>query len=308
MIERFPGPNRGIGSVRDLRPAVVCRRSATDVRRPAMDAHWGACDFDAAHQSENDSRPAMTALLQPYDRRRQNRILDVLALMRPLAMRSQQKIRIGNDCDGGYVVPARALDCDAVISIGVGPDVSFDFVLAERGARIIQFDHTVDGPPVDHPAFRFFNQGWGARTEGEFLSLRDIDARLEGEPQHKLLKFDIEGGEYDIFEALVADDLRSYEVICCELHHFAKLADEAFFAKIRHLLECLTHHHAPIHLHANNYGNFILIEGVPIPEVLELTLLRRDLDSFDGYSREPIPGPMDRPNHPLRPDLCMTAF
>lgn len=243
-----------------------------------------------------------------YDRRKQNRVLDLLALMRPMSMRTQTKVRLGNDYDGGYVVPAAALNCDAVVSIGVGPDVSFDFALAQRGARIIQFDHTVEKTPIDHPAFRFFKKGWGPQTEGEFLCLRDIDAQLEGNPLHKLFKFDIEGGEYDIFQTMTPEDLQSYEVICCELHDFSKLADEAFYGKAKHLLECLAHFHAPVHLHANNYANFILVEGVPIPEVLELSYLRRDLDSFDGYSREPIPGPLDRPNQPFKADLCMNPF
>lgn len=243
-----------------------------------------------------------------YDRRTQNRVLDLLALMRPQAMRTQTKVRLGNEYDGGYVVPSIALNCDALVSIGVGPDVSFDLALAQRGAQIIQFDHTVEKLPVEHPSFRFFKKGWGSRSEGEFLCLSDIDARLEGAPQHKLFKFDIEGGEYDIFENIVPDDLKSYEVICCELHNFSRLADESFFVKVKHLLQCLSQYHAPVHLHANNYGSVILTEGVPIPDVLELSYLRRDLDSFCGSSNEPIPGCLDRPNNPYKADLCLNPF
>lgn len=242
-------------------------------------------------------------------RTRQNQVLDLLQLMRPLAMRNHSKIRLGNQNeDGGYVVPDRALRCDALISIGVGPEVSFDLALAERGAQIIQFDHTVEKPPIDHPAFRFFKNGWGARTEGEFLSLQDIESRLEGAPQHKILKFDIEGGEFDIFQTLTADNLASYEIICCELHEFAKLGREDEFAKFEHLLKCLNQNHAPIHLHANNCCGFVLVEGIPIPQVLELSFLRRDLDSFAGISNEPIPGPLDRPNVAQLPELCLRAF
>jgi len=212
-----------------------------------------------------------------YDRRKQNHILDLLTLLRPLAMRTQTKVRLGNDYDGGYVVPSMALSCDALISIGVGPDVSFDLALAQRGAHIIQFDHTVEKPPVDHSSFRFFKKGWGPYTEGEFLSLHDIDAQLEGTPLHKLLKFDIEGAEYNIFREITPDDLKPYEVICCELHNFSRLTDETFFAGVKHLLECLSHFHAPVHLHANNYANLILVEGIPIPEVLELSYSLRHI-------------------------------
>ena len=247
----------------------------------------------------------MSSLYNPAN---QNRVLELLSLLRPQAMRHNVKIRLGNEYDGGYVVPISALRCDAIISIGVGPDVSFDLALAQRGAQVVQFDHTVEKSPIEHPAFRFFKKGWGSRTEDEFLSLVDIDATLPAECQHKLLKFDVEGAEYDIFEALQSTDLTQYEVICCELHLFDRLNDQGFFAKAEHLLRTLHTGHAPVHLHANNYMGFIMAEGVPIPNVLEITYLRRDLDSFTGPSHEPIPGPLDRPNNPYKPDLCLNPF
>ena len=80
----------------------------------------------------------------------QQDVLEALDLLRPWATRRTPKVRVGNDYDGGYVLPAVALQCDVVLSIGVGHDVSFDHVMAERGARILQFDHTVEGPPTPH--------------------------------------------------------------------------------------------------------------------------------------------------------------
>lgn len=56
-----------------------------------------------------------------YDSNVQNRVLDLLALMRPMAMRKHNKVRLGNEYDGGYVVPSAALQCNAVVSIGVRP-------------------------------------------------------------------------------------------------------------------------------------------------------------------------------------------
>lgn len=245
---------------------------------------------------------------QPYDRAGQFRVLELLSLLRPLTMRSQIKVRLGNPYDGGYVLPMAAVACDGMISIGVGPDVSFDLALARQGAQIVQFDHTVEKLPAEHPNFRFFRKGWGPESGGDFLSLTDIAAQLGTDRQHRLLKFDIEGGEYDAFTTVSADDLRPFDVICCELHHLDKLTDETFFAKVRHLLETLHRYHAPVHLHGNNYGKFFMLEGIAMPDTIELSYLRRDLDSFDGYSREPIPGPLDRPNQPFLADMCLNPF
>lgn len=239
----------------------------------------------------------------------QIQVLELLQLIRPRTMRQNQKVRIGNNFDGGYVLPTTILQCDAVVSIGVGHDVSFDHVLAERGAQVLQYDHTVQGPPTNHANFHFYKLGWGMQTEGSFISFSDIHGQMKTlNAKHPMLKFDIEGAEYEVMETTPEEQLKDYEIIACELHDFDRLADPVFFAKVKATMEKLALHHVPIHLHANNYQSFVLVENVPIPKVLEVAYLRRDLDSFAGYANDPIPGPLDRPNHPGRPDLCLTPF
>jgi hypothetical protein len=239
----------------------------------------------------------------------QKDVLNLVKLIRPWTMSNTSKVRIGKSCDGGYVVPATVLECDAVVSIGVGPDVSFDLELAERGARILQFDHTVEGTPQQHPNFTFAKLGWGRTTEGEFISFDDIYSRLMAlNPKRSVLKFDIEGGEYDVLETTRFEHLAVFDVIACEVHDFGRLGDPVFFAKMLSAFEKLTTNHMPVHLHANNHASVILVEGVPIPQVLELSFLRKDLDYFRAPSSDPIPGPLDRPNYPERPDICMNPF
>jgi Methyltransferase FkbM domain len=239
----------------------------------------------------------------------QSQVLDLLKLIRPWTLRNNQKVRIGNAYDGGYVLPQVIADCDAVVSIGVGHDVSFDLALAERGAAVLQYDHTVPGPPQQHANFRFHKLGWGRQTEGPFVSFTDIHAEMLAlGAHHPMLKFDIEGAEYDVLETTSADDLAAYEIIACEFHDFDKLGDPVFFAQVLAAFEKLATNHVPVHLHANNYQSLVLVQNVPIPKVLEVAYLRRDLDSFLGLSNEPIPGPLDRPNHPGLPDICMNPF
>jgi len=65
--------------------------------------------------------------------------------------------------------------------------------------------------------------------------------------------------------------------------------------------------HEVVHLHANNGGPVAWVKGVPLASTVEVSLLRRDRATF---STEPvrIPGPLDRPNVPGRPDLVWTPF
>ncbi|WP_428488210.1 glycosyltransferase [Rhodopila sp.] len=239
----------------------------------------------------------------------QKEVLDLIRMIRPWSMLPAEKVRVGNDYDGGYVLPAISLGCDVVLSIGVGSDVSFDLRLAEAGARILQFDHTIEHAPTSHDNFTFYKAGWGTSSEGSYLDFTDICSKLEPlGGKRPLLKFDIEGAEYDVFSSVDPRSLQRFEVIVCEIHDLDRLNEPAFFGKVITLMEKLTLHHLPVHLHANNYGGMAFVQGIAIPKVLEISLLRRDLGDFRGFAVEPIPGTLDRPNHPFQPDIHLNLF
>lgn len=239
----------------------------------------------------------------------QSNVLALLGLLRPRALAGGGKVRLGAPHDGGYVLPMAALDCDAVLSIGIGSDVSFDLVLAGKGMPVFQYDHTVDGPPAAHERFRFHKLGWGRETGGNYVSLDHMKRQLaEAGAKHPLLKFDVEGAEYELIEAAGPDAFQAFPVIACEVHGFAGLEDPAFYRRVLRCVQALTQHHAPVHLHANNYGAMVLVAGVPVPDVLEISFLRRDLGVAAEIAADPVPGPLDKPNHPLRPDICLTPF
>jgi len=241
----------------------------------------------------------------------QSEIIGLFKLIRPWSMGVTKKIRVGCDHDGGYVLPATVLQCDAIVSVGIGPDESFDFELAEKGARILQYDHTIEDHPLRHPNFIFHKKGWGVRTEGDFISFDDIFEHLVSlNPKKAMLKFDIEGGEYEVIEAMKPEHLAFFDVLACEFHKFERLGDRNFFESVKNTFEKLYRTHVPVHLHANNAltVSAYLCQGVLTPTLLEVSYLRRDLDQFPGLSTDPIPGPLDRPNNPGIVDLCLNVF
>ena len=73
-------------------------------------------------------------------------------------MEGFKKIRLGNQHDGGYIYIDDLADVSLVISCGVSNDVTFDLACAELGKPVMQFDHTVKGPPAQHPKFIFRKQ------------------------------------------------------------------------------------------------------------------------------------------------------
>ena len=72
-------------------------------------------------------------------------------------------------------------------------------------------------------------------------------------------------------------------------------------------VEALTRAHVPVHVHANNYGTYSVIGGVPLPDILEVTLVRAD--SYELVApASPGASAVDSPNDPKRPEFVLDAF
>jgi len=233
----------------------------------------------------------------------------LLNLIRPWQMNSDVKVRIGAPHDGGYVMPSSSRRSNTVLSIGIGDEVSFDDELAGLGARVLQFDHTIEGSPSRHPNCQFHRQGWGASDSAPLVSLKTMVGMLDwSQARHPILKFDTEGAEWSCLSAADSADLAKFEVLTGEFHDFHQLPDRAFYDTVFGVFTKLNETHRVVHLHANNAGGMVMIGGVPFPRLLELTWMRISSASFYGHSNEPIPGPLDRPNVPQLPDLHLRAF
>ena len=239
----------------------------------------------------------------------QQEIITLLQLLRPRQMVTDHKVRIGADGDGGYVMPSLARKSTAVVSIGIGDQVSFDVELAELGATVLQFDHTIPGQPMAHANFRFHSLGWGPADDGQLRSTRTMmDGIAWAEARHPILKFDTEGAEWDALAMTDSADLARFDVIAGEFHGFHNLAVRSVYQRIREVMEKIGLTHVPVHLHANNATGIRLVQGVPVPPLMEITFVRKGVVVTAGLSNDPIPGPLDRPNMADRPDLCLRPF
>lgn len=237
----------------------------------------------------------------------QSHVLQLLSMIRPQRC-GLAKIRIGNPYDGGYVVNDDFAGRRGVVSIGVGWDDSFDHFFAARDVPVFQYDHTVAGTPHPHEKIAFREVAWGT-ADGE--GTRTLDGMLrengiDGCPD-LLLKFDVEGAEYDCLPQASSATLACFRVIVGEFHACANLADPVQFERMLRCFGLLNATHAVTHLHANNFGTVRQVHGVPVPETLEISFLRRDRSHFSPGA-DPIPGMLDKPNNPRSPDIVLTPF
>lgn len=158
-------------------------------------------------------------------------------------------LRLGN-VNAGFVVNPELLEPASVLySFGIGTDISFDLECVKRfSAQVYAFDPTprslewiktqeippeihvypyglasFDGtmtlhPPADpaHVSYSLIERS-GPKVDCPVRRLSSI-MRLLGHDHIDLLKMDIEGGEYDVLEDVLGDQI-SIRQICVEFHH-----------------------------------------------------------------------------------------
>jgi hypothetical protein len=244
--------------------------------------------------------PDDPATARPMFDRRDTQPQQMIAFARALHPVLIDLIRVGPDDDGGYLVPDVLDGIVACFSPGVGDCSDFELACAERGMDVFLADATVDGPAVDHPSFHFVPKYIGAYTDATTISLDDWVASSGIDDGDLLLQMDIEGAEYASLLAASPELLRRFRVMAIEFHFFGQLGEDPFFGLAASMFGKLLESHVVVHAHPNNYSDVVVVAGIPTPQVLELTLVRRDFDPGLGYSMA-FPHPLDVDNAPNRP-------
>jgi hypothetical protein len=235
-------------------------------------------------------------------------VRDFLALLERHSVAKFRKIRVGGDHDGGYVMPDDFTGAAAALSLGVGGDVSWDIAIADRGIRVLQYDDSVDDALVQHQGCTFHRTrivpvapaGQSEATIDAIVADLDLSGDL-------LLKMDIEGDEWRVFEALDAATIARFRQIVFEFHYLERLDDPAWRLRARGTLEKLCRTHCVLHVRGNNCKSLALFGSGFAPCVVEMTFVGRDAYEI-GASTEIFPIELDRPNDPAAPDLFLGSF
>jgi hypothetical protein len=128
-----------------------------------------------------------------------------------------------------------------------------------------------------------------------------------GSESNHILKIDIEGGEWPVFEQIELSVLRRFSQIVVEFHDFQNVCDKKWYRSAQTALDKLAEDFYVIHVHGANTGRLAVIANVPFPNVLEVTWLRKDLSDFEP-SEESFPTPLDAPTDPKFEDIFLGRF
>lgn len=238
----------------------------------------------------------------------QRKVLSVVRFLAPERIEIHRKVRVGSAGDGGYVQVDDYKGISRALSFGVSDDDSWDLAMAELGVPVEQFDHSVESAPSTHPLLHFHRKMISTRRSADTATLSELVAQhSKRDIPDLILKIDIEGSEWDVFDAAAPQTLSTFSQILCEFHSLSCLQEPEFRIRAHRVLEKLADHFAPIHVHANNAGKICNVANVPLPDLLEVTFANRSRYSF-AASDETFPTPLDAPNLPGVADIALGSF
>lgn len=215
-------------------------------------------------------------------------------------------IRIGGAADGGYLVPNDMAHIGSCFSPGVDQIAHFEKDMLAYGVKSHLADYSVEKVPGGIQVASFTKKFLGAVNDDMFMTL---DAWVKAAPEYHgvedlVLQMDIEGGEYETFLSTSDEVLRRFRWMVVEFHNVESWGQRHYFDLVKATFKKVLKHFHVVHNHPNNACGTVNLAGVVSPRVFELTFVRKDRATADGFVSS-LPHVLDRPNIPQTPDLTL---
>jgi len=235
-------------------------------------------------------------------------VRNVLRFITPNALVDCAKIRVGDAGDGGYIQAEDLAGVALAFSFGIDTNDSWDVQMTRLGVYVEQFDYSIDHPPSTGPLLRFHKLFVSPEAGEGKITVPDLLARHNDSGAAPfLLKIDIEGAEWDIFDKLESAHLARFSQIVCEFHDLSRLGEAGFRARAARVFAKLNALFACIHVHGNNCPPLYNVLNIPIPDVIEVSYVLRARYRVCA-SDETFPTRIDHPNSPEKPDIYLGSF
>ena len=215
--------------------------------------------------------------------------------------------RFGRNRDGGYVLATIKNPVYRIFSAGAGDDISFEEEISSVSTLIILVDHTFESIVSSNKRIEFRSAKLipdsFPKESIACISISEVVnswPKIEGESW--ILKVDIEGDEWEVFDNASVHDLRKFSQILVEFHG---LADAVYFPelakKVILVFEKLSLNFVPTNLHANNHTQPLFHGLAAYPDVLEVTYVSKEL--FESLPKVKESEIVNYPNNPYKPDI-----
>jgi len=188
------------------------------------------------------------------------------------------KIRIGRNADGGYIFLDDFRNIKIAYSFGIANEISFEKELADRSIEIFMYDHTINKLPFENPKFHWKKIGLTGQNinDSNMKTLSElINENGHSKEENMILKIDIESYEWEVFQYLNSSIFRQFKYIVGEFH----LSETNKFDYYNILKKILITHQI-FHIHCNNCGGIIHLNGLKICSALEISFIQKEGYNF----------------------------
>ena len=215
-----------------------------------------------------------------------NNIYNILCSM---SVVGHKKIRIGKKADGGYILLDDLKNIKIAYSFGISHEISFDKELADKKIDVYMYDHTIKSLPFENSRFHWKKIGLSGIISNK-TNLKTLPELLKENGHFKendiILKIDIESHEWEVFQNLPTNILNQFKYIVGEFH-ISKQKKFNYY----NILEKLELTHQIFHLHCNNCGKIIELDGYKICNLLEISLIKKSgYNFYKDNNKLPIDG------------------
>lgn len=205
---------------------------------------------------------------------------EVLEFLQPDPVIANTTSRLGSQNDGGYVVVKDFSKNDFLISMGVADDINFEADISPLIAGIDLYDDSIQALPGKISNGKFFKE-----RIGKFPNISIADAILRTEhTQDLILKMDIEGSEWEVLSQLAVTDLLKFRQLIIEFHFLANSLEPIDYDSKISVLKKLAENFYILNSHPNNCGDLFVIENLLLPDVIEVTYVRKNSYSLEENS------------------------
>ena len=222
--------------------------------------------------SEYITRIYPLAMDVKFEKVSQVQLLEMMNFIKVSQHENYRLARLGSTHDGGYLVIDDFSSRDVMVSLGIGDNAEFEYEISDRIERVIAFDHTVDTMPESSNNIEFRKLGVKAKSTDGFVTLSSIVSDIP-DKNDLLLKIDIEGWEWEVLNSISDAEVSRFRQIIGEFHGFN---NEENVEIINQVLRKILRNFIVVNTHANNWGQYNIIKKLAIPDVIEITFLRKD--------------------------------
>ena len=231
-------------------------------------------------------------------------LLDFFNQLRPVN-NGYQLLRIGSNSDSGYLVPNDFDGISHCFSAGCDENWTFELDLQKRFGIYSHLIDSEDKRPSDLTSEHTYTPKWlGSNTTKKYITLNDwVSLNYSDVDGDYILQMDIEGYEWLTLLNLDEKFFSKFRILIIEFHGAKHLVNKKHFdGTFRPIINQLTKHFDPVHIHGNNCCGLVTYEKFSFPEVFEITFHRKDrAKQYKGYTA--LPNSLDFRNIPEKDDL-----